>query len=210
MPNKSKAESIESYLAQIAHELRDLPSQARAEELREIESHLRAMIEARGDVAAVLAQFGKPRRVGRDLRRAWERKQPESWINGALALVVSCGFAGWHGQFIFWLYPLHSGHSFLVAYSSIDVVWMEVFKATIFGLILGLFLGLIAPQRKWFFIFLTMILMSSFDFLPILTGDLTWLKYFFVSYTIRTLLPLTLGAYLGTLSVRKHSITNIN
>ena len=83
----SKIPSLETYMAQIAHELRDLPSQARADEMREIETHLAAMIEARGDVAAVLAQFGKPRKVGRDLRRAWERKQPESWWKMGLSML---------------------------------------------------------------------------------------------------------------------------
>ena len=84
---KRQPESIENYLAQIARELRDLPASARDEEMREIESHLRAMIEARGDVAAVLRQFGKPRKVGRDLRRAWERKQPEAWNRFGFALL---------------------------------------------------------------------------------------------------------------------------
>ncbi len=88
----SKApESLENYLAQIARELRDLPPQARADELREIEAHLQTMIEARQDVAGVLAQFGKPRRVGRDLRRAWERRQPEAWWRVIAAPIV--GFA---------------------------------------------------------------------------------------------------------------------
>ena len=76
--SNSKIPSLETYMAQIAHELRALPAQARADELREIEAHLRALIEARGDVAAVLAQFGAPRKIGRELRRAWERKQPEA------------------------------------------------------------------------------------------------------------------------------------
>ena len=91
MLNKPEPQSLESYLSQIAHELRHLPTQARAEELREIESHLRAMIEARGDVAAVLAQFGRPRKVGRDLRRAWERKQPEAWWRLPLAIGIGVG-----------------------------------------------------------------------------------------------------------------------
>ena len=93
MFKSSKPQSIETYLEQIARELRDLPSQARADEMREIEAHLRTMIEQRGDVAAVLAQFGKPRKVGRDLRRAWERKQPEAWWRAVLAL--SLGLAMW-------------------------------------------------------------------------------------------------------------------
>ena len=87
----SEITSLESYMAQIERELRDLPASARADEMREIEAHLRAMIEASGDVAAVLAQFGAPRKVGRDLRRAWERKQSESWWRLPLAIGVGVG-----------------------------------------------------------------------------------------------------------------------
>ena len=99
MPN---SESLETYLSQIAHELRDLPAQARADELREIESHLRALVLASQqieDVSHVLAtnialqQFGPPRKVGRNLRRAWERKQPEAWWRAVVAL--SLGLAMW-------------------------------------------------------------------------------------------------------------------
>ncbi len=88
----SQSQSLETYLNQIARELRALPAQARADELREIESHLQTMINARQDVAGVLAQFGQPRKVGRDLRRAWERKQPEAWWRLPLAIAVGIGF----------------------------------------------------------------------------------------------------------------------
>ena len=79
---------LANYLNQIEHELRELPAQARADELREIEAHLQTMIEARGDVAGVLAQFGQARKVGRELRRAWERKQPEKWWRAVLAPIA--------------------------------------------------------------------------------------------------------------------------
>ncbi len=87
MFNNSQPQSLEMYLAQIAHELRALPPQARADELREIEAHLAALVLASqqlDDTSHVLAtnialkQFGAPRKVGRNLRRAWERKQPEA------------------------------------------------------------------------------------------------------------------------------------
>ncbi len=96
MKRKPEVQTVGDYLAQIAHELRHLPTSARADELREIESHLRAMITARDDNSTVeaLVQFGKPRQVGRDLRRAWERKQPETWWQFAEALnfTVTCFF----------------------------------------------------------------------------------------------------------------------
>ncbi len=90
MSKKSETQSLEDYLNQIAHELRDLPSQARADEMREIEAHLRTMIETRGEnaTAEALAQFGKPRRVGHELRKAWERKQPEAWWRAGLAPIA--------------------------------------------------------------------------------------------------------------------------
>ena len=92
MLKRSEPQSLEQYLSQIAHELRALPPQARVEELREIEAHLRAMIEARGDVAGVLAQFGEPRRIGRKLRKAWQRKQPEAWWRAGLAPLAGLMF----------------------------------------------------------------------------------------------------------------------
>ncbi len=96
----SKPQSLETYLAQIAHELRDLPPQARADEMREIEGHLRTMTESRGDVAGVLAQFGKPCKVGRDLRKAWERKQPEAWSRFGFALLA--GLSIWYASYFTW------------------------------------------------------------------------------------------------------------
>lgn len=92
MQKKSEVQSLENYLSQIAHELRALPSQARADEMREIEAHLRTMIEERGDVAGVLAQFGKPRKVGRDLRKAWESRQQESWWRIIVAIPTGASF----------------------------------------------------------------------------------------------------------------------
>ena len=100
MLKKSEPQLLEIYLSQIERELRDLPAQARADEMREIESHLAAMIEQRGDVAAVLAQFGKPRKVGRDLRRAWERKQPEAWNRFGFALLS--GLLIWYASYFAW------------------------------------------------------------------------------------------------------------
>lgn len=94
MLKKSEPQSLESYLAQIAHELRDLPVSARVDELREIGAHLRALVLAGQQLenldqaqatTVALKQFGEPRAIGRKLRKAWERKQPEAWWRVVLA-----------------------------------------------------------------------------------------------------------------------------
>ena len=95
------SESLDTYLAQIGRELRQLPAQARADELREIEAHLRALVLASRQLedigeaeatAAALKQFGVPRRVGRNLRRAWERRQPEAWWRAVVAPIAGVVF----------------------------------------------------------------------------------------------------------------------
>ena len=140
------SQALETYLAQIAHELRDLPDSARADEMREIETHLRAMIEVRGDVAAVVAQFGAPHKVGRDLRKAWERKQPEAWWRGGISTFVgiaayAVGLTSWAS--ILFLFTDDQGFVktppdiYLVAYASL------------MALISGAISGSISPKRGW-------------------------------------------------------------
>ena len=101
---------LDEYLGQIARELRGLPDAAREDELREIEAHLRALIEAGKQLengseaqatAAALQQFGPPKRVGRQLRRAWENKQPEEWWRAIVSPVLGLVFYAltW---FVFW------------------------------------------------------------------------------------------------------------
>ena len=94
MLKKSELQSLESYLAQIARELRALPPQARDEEMREIEAHLRALVLASQQLenvsqvvatATALKQFGAPHAIGKKLRKAWECKQPEAWWRTLLA-----------------------------------------------------------------------------------------------------------------------------
>lgn len=101
MSKALEPQSLETYLAQIAHELRALPASARADEMREIEAHLRALVQAgqqledisKAEATTVgLRQFGSPRAIGRNLRRAWERKQPEAWWRAGLALTFALGF----------------------------------------------------------------------------------------------------------------------
>ena len=97
MFKSSKPQSLETYLAQIARELRDLPSQARADELREIEAHLRALVlasqqledlSADAATATALRQFGEPRNIGKKLRKSWQRQQPETWWRAVLAPIA--------------------------------------------------------------------------------------------------------------------------
>ncbi len=160
MSKYSEPQSLEFYIAQIAHELRDLPSQARADELREIEAHLRAMLEARGDspIAETLAQFGKPRRVGRDLRRAWERKQPEAWWR-----VIVAPFVGFALQMILSL--LLTNLFLLGSYFSLNTKIESVFPASVtaiisiflfllsyvaLALVTGFGIGAVSPKRgRW-------------------------------------------------------------
>ena len=90
-------EDVEMYLMQIARQLRGLPTRQRESELREIESHLRAMIEAREvggvlyseAVSASLQQFGSPQRVGRELTRTWRQHQPESLGRNLVAALTA-------------------------------------------------------------------------------------------------------------------------
>ena len=157
----SKSESLEFYLSQIERELRDLPSQARADEMREIESHLRAMTEARGDVAGVLAQFGKSRKVGRDLRRAWERKQPEAWWRVILAPLGSLLFQALM-IFLFlavtpivqeWDDQLRRLFPWTIAEFSVwgfVYILSMIFCFSSYFLLSGLVMGAISPKRsKW-------------------------------------------------------------
>ena len=145
MLKKSEPQSLEIYLAQIERELRDLPSQARADEMREIEAHLAALIEQRGDVAGVLVQFGKPCKVGRDLRRAWERKQSEKWwravaapFAGALTFIVSSLICNPFVAYLddtmspAWLDPIY-------LYPSLCLLMMVFFA--------GFAIGVVSPKR---------------------------------------------------------------
>ena len=92
---------LANYLNEIEHELRDLPANARENEMREIKAHLRALIQVEQQpqeaseidaTAIALRQFGEPRAIGRKLRRAWERGQSEAWWRAGLALAFALGF----------------------------------------------------------------------------------------------------------------------
>ena len=213
---KSKPESIESYLSQIAHELRALPASARDEELREIESHLRAMTEARGDVAEVLAQFGKPRKVGRDLRRAWERKQPEAWWRAAFALLT--GLLIWSSS----TYLLKGFTSFYLASHHISLeslnntvtpqVWptiiaMFYYQAAIsysISFIIGLALSLISPKRGIIAALPILAIPIISEMIYRFSGIYDLIPYFIFRATL-SLISFAIGAYFGARLSRKRS-----
>lgn len=213
MLKKSKPQSLESYLAQIAHELRALPAQARADEMREIEAHLGAMLEQRGDVATVLMQFGKPRKVGRDLRRAWERKQDEAWWRLPLAAVIGVGFPNFAwltsafvatGGKFYSLSFLNDYNAQLARFSGSN--WFVWTPAMFF--VSGVAMGAISPKYSrwmgWMFFLSCLVEMAlqirpdddSFDFL---FGPGTT-KFFFVLMGLMSLvlsLPCFYGARIG-------------
>ena len=204
------SQSLETYLAQIAHQLRDLPAQARADELREIESHLSALIEARGDVAAVLAQFGKPHKVGRDLRRAWERKQPEAWTNRALAFTLAYLFMCGHSYFWF------SSAKFNWIFAQFQFHFQFLFAEWLFALISGIAIGFVSPKRANTIVLAIFPFLVALDFLPLI--DMGFKPYF--PLLILHVLPkylllfvcLLIGIRFGTLFSRKRDakIANAN
>ncbi len=185
-------------MAQIAHELRDLPSQARADEMREIESHLRAMIEVRGDVAGVLAQFGKPSKVGRDLRRAWERKQPEAWWRAVISPIIAVMF--------YVIVGLPLTHNLMNGYVSLGIYGLPVtiiglnFVDSLFILPTGYIAGLISPKRGLLG-FVGFMLLSSIR--GIIVEDFlrsSWIFSMMFSYMF-----VIIGAYFGARLSRKRS-----
>lgn len=203
-------------MAQIERELRDLPTQARADEMREIESHLRAMIEARGDVAGVMAQFGKPRKVGRDLRRAWERKQPESWINSALAFVIVCLFVSGHNYFWFnfldgfLLFFRPTFYYFFVEGfgSQIRSFCIYFFIEGLCTLIVGTAIGFIASKRGHIIIVFVFPFLILLDFFPMISVGLGLhnLSFFTVMKYAILLFLLIIGKQFGArFSQKRHA-----
>jgi hypothetical protein len=75
--------TIEDYLESVRKRLNPLPAEERACELVEIRTHLTELAKAHAELGATeaealhaaLRQFGDPRKVGVELRRAWQRGQ---------------------------------------------------------------------------------------------------------------------------------------
>ena len=96
-------EPIERYLLELARQLRWMPPDRRAAELREIRGHLEALVARRMDegdcnadaVATAQRQFGSPRQISRGLKMA--ANTSESWwllaaaIMGAWMCFSICG-----------------------------------------------------------------------------------------------------------------------
>lgn len=214
MLKKPEPQSLESYLSQIERELRDLPSQARADEMREIESHLRAMIEARGDgsIAEALRQFGKPRKVGRDLCKAWERKQPESWINSALALVAGCLFVS--GDTLggrFFSFSTYLQYFFAGNFGYHDKTLATYFLVEVLlSLIVGATIGFLSPKRSRIIIALSFLLLMLSNFFPDIAFGF-WFRFptiyvpRFSTYAF-LLLCLLIGSRWGIRFSKKHKI----
>ena len=211
MLNKAKPTSIEEYLRQVAHELRDLPSDARAEELREIKAHLGAMVGAHqtADVdetqalAQTLKQFGRPRKVGREMLKAWERKQPESWINAMLAFVVGCLFVNGHNYF--WFNFQDKGASLFFFKPAFYYFYMEGFGhyfrnfacffllEALLTLVVGATIGLISPKRAKMVIIFVSPMLVLLDLFPFFTISVS-VSLYYLSFT--TLLKYSCLAFL--------------
>ncbi len=200
MSKAPEPQSLETYLAQIEHELRALPAQARADEMREIEAHLRTLIEARGDnsTAEALAQFGSPRRVGRDLRWAWERKQPEAWWRAGVAMMFAIGFfsvialpmlQGFYafGQ-IARLNPTAGFESFLV-----DVQFLA-FPLTFLA---SYIIGLLSPKRSYLGVAALLLTMLFYNPIDQAGAMSVWVLVLFANLIVSAAIGTTFGARHG-------------
>ena len=216
-------ETLDGYLSQVARELRELPAQARADELREIESHLRALVLASRQLedigeaeatAAALKQFGVPRRVGRNLRRAWERRQSEAWwravvspIVGAIIctiLSVICASGIKFGLEA--LYETNIGWAFPLFVAGIFLCLSIVFLTT------GFVMGYISPKRGQI-VFVS--LFAVYSLALVLGGDKTFTTFtdnlLPLSY-LYSLIFIMIGIHFGTHRARKRTahIANTN
>lgn len=208
-------ESLDDYLSQVARELRVLPNRARDEELREIEAHLRALVEARqGDEAGALKQFGPARRVGRNLRKAWERKQPEAWWRAALALILI--------ELVFYMIiiPMYEGYarffSGLALRPPINFVLFWCFALLILFIIpivTGFVVGLISPKRGHIAVFIASLLTSTMEWLNPQNyfnfSDFTAITLLLIFY-FSSVLSAILGLHLGARRGRKRHAQIVN
>ena len=163
------------YLDEIADELRDLPKNARENEIREIESHLHALILAEQQLEEVsqaeatevaLRQFGAARQIGKNLRRAWERGQSEAGWRVVLASVVV-------GSALNAVTPFHE----IFANSAVPLqplpllnpvaFWTLALSAlAILPLLWGFIAGLLSPKRGQLVTLIASVLLSLAWFSP--------------------------------------------
>ena len=143
-------QQLEDYLEQIRFQIKSLPQDKQNEEVQELQQHLLTIVESRmeeGDceeeaVAAALRQFGRPRQVGRSLRKAWHsRSNAEGKVTIPLNKFVSAGlwslaFSTLSGMLAAFIYGGYAGLWFGLQSrrgiaSSGDVPGMEVWIAVV-------------------------------------------------------------------------------
>ena len=215
MSKAPEVASVENYLQQIERELRALPTSARADELREIEAHLRALVLAGQQIeeiseaeatTAALKQFGAPKRVGRNLRKAWERKQPEAWWRAVLAFIVI------ELAFYVAVTPLFEGFAAFSAVSPMSLPTSSVLFwcftlpiVSVIPVITGCFVGIISPKYGQLVALVTSILLTLVWLIPY--SELYRLEFYasfslFLLY-ISTLFSIMLGVHFGAQYLRK-------
>ena len=167
---------LANYLNIIEHELRDLPAPARENEIREIESHLHALIQAEQQLEATneadateiaLRQFGAPRQIGRKLRKAWERARPEAGWRVTLAS-VAIGIAL---NLVTPFYEIFANFAVSVQpVSSLNPIafWSLALPAvSILPFLWGFVAGLISPKRGQLATLIASVLLSLAWFSPL-------------------------------------------
>lgn len=221
MSKKSEPESLESYLSQIAHELRALPIPARADEMREIESHLGALVQAGQQLedlsetealATALKQFGAPRVIGKNLRCAWERKQSEPWwcVAGAaffamdfFAVIVHPlmqGFTSFHvGAYGVRMQAYESGMLNQQMFAAAQIVAPAMqFLVAFQTFFVAYIMGLLSPKRGKDV--LALLLVLGFG---CLLSDLNNISVFMGALMLNTAICATIGAHFGALHGRR-------
>ncbi len=139
---------LDAYLEELSRSMRGLPRARRAEELREMEAHLYALVEARRElgytadeaVEGSLRQFGEPRRLGRGLVWAWYRRRLA--IPGATACAI-----GWTVVFAY-LYSLTGVTQWMADSGNLAIQRAAcAVHWSVLALLVGLGTGLVAPRR---------------------------------------------------------------
>ncbi len=199
----SEITSLETYLSQIARELRDLPAQARTDEMREIEGHLRALVLASQQLekishadatALALKQFGAPRGIGSKLRKAWKRKQPEAWWRAILAPIILATSYFFGGSALMQLFFAFAPNFYGIYYVLIAIICFVTFTGSYIA-------GLISPKRSLFGI---AALLLSLTLNGLFTED--FLNFQWLISHIIICMSATMGAYFGARFSRKRAI----
>jgi len=129
---------LEKYLLKIEKQIRSLSEDVRADELREIHSHLELMIAenvAHGNdpdkaVAIALEKFGSAKKVGRNLMRAKRRNHVPWWrvILACLTIIVLPFLIFWTGLVVIlkwpipFVHPSHQAQEVFVSWVIIPII----------------------------------------------------------------------------------------